>query len=81
MDSICNYISYVGSSNVSTDILLRSLPNGICDTYENGILTRRIGKVMFDGSDDENFTKVGTRFSISVADMLKEKKRYYECSV
>ncbi|MBS5114121.1 MAG: phage tail protein [Erysipelotrichaceae bacterium] len=52
-DSIGNYIPYVGSSNVSTDILLRSLPNGICDTHENGIITRRVGEITFDGSDDE----------------------------
>lgn len=42
-DSIGNYIPYVGSSNVSTDILLRSLPNGVKDTYENGVITRKVG--------------------------------------
>ena len=32
---------------------LRSLPNGVCDTIdlETGVLTRRVGKVMFDGTE------------------------------
>ena len=25
------------------DITLRALPNGVCDTYENGVITRRVG--------------------------------------
>ena len=32
---------------------LRSLPNGVCDTidFETGVLTRRVGKVVLDGSE------------------------------
>lgn len=36
---------------------LRSLPNGVCDTYENGKITRRVGVVVFDGSEDENWNR------------------------
>ena len=31
---------------------LRSLPNGVKDTYENGVITRRIGRVVLDGSEN-----------------------------
>lgn len=46
------YNDYKGQSTTPLDIILRALPNGVCDTYEDGIVTRRIGKVVFDGSDD-----------------------------
>ena len=32
---------------------LRELPNGVKDTVENGVVTRRVGVVTFDGSSDE----------------------------
>lgn len=32
---------------------LRELPNGVKDTIENGVVTRRVGVVTFDGSSDE----------------------------
>ena len=32
---------------------LRALPNGVKDTVENGVVTRRVGVVTFDGSSDE----------------------------
>lgn len=32
---------------------LRELPNGVKDTIENGVITRRVGVVTFDGSSDE----------------------------
>lgn len=32
---------------------LCSLPDGTCDTYDNGVITRRIEFKEFDGSDDE----------------------------
>lgn len=41
--------------NISTIELsqpLRSLPNGVCDTYENGVITRKVGVVTFDGSEN-----------------------------
>lgn len=38
------------ASSTPVDIELRALPNGVKDTYENGIITRRVGFVEFDGS-------------------------------
>lgn len=46
------YTPFIGQSTTPLNITLRALPNGVCDTYEDGIVTRRIGKVVFDGSDD-----------------------------
>ena len=34
---------------------LRSLPNGVCDTIERNKLIQRVGKIIFDGSNDENW--------------------------
>lgn len=34
---------------------LRSLPNGVCDTIEENKLVQRVGKVVFDGSNDEKW--------------------------
>lgn len=34
-------------------LTLRALPNGVKDTYENGVITRRVGYIEFDGSSDE----------------------------
>lgn len=36
-------------------LTLRALPNGVKDTYENGVVTRRIGVVTYDGSGDEDW--------------------------
>lgn len=36
-------------------LMLRALPNGVCDTYENGVITRKVGFIEFDGSSDENW--------------------------
>lgn len=36
---------------------LRELPNGVKDTVENGIVTRRVGEITFDGSSDEYWVK------------------------
>lgn len=33
------------------ELTLRSLPNGVCDTYKNGVLTRKVGVVTLDGSE------------------------------
>jgi hypothetical protein len=40
-------------SAYSIDLPLRSLPNGVCDTYdfESGILTQRVGKYTFTGNE------------------------------
>lgn len=32
---------------------LRALPNGVKDTIENGVVTRRVGEITYDGSSDE----------------------------
>ena len=50
------FIPNKGQSTTPLDITLRSLPNGVCDTYEDGVVTRRVGKIVFDGSDDEAWT-------------------------
>lgn len=46
-------------------LTLRALPNGVCDTYKNGRITRRVGYIEFDGSSDEywilNATKDSTK--------------------
>lgn len=34
---------------------LRELPNGVKDTIENGVVTRRVGEITFDGSSDESW--------------------------
>ena len=47
------YTPFVGQSTTSLNITLRALPNGVCDTYEDRVITRRIGVANFDGSDDE----------------------------
>lgn len=41
-------------------LILRALPNGVKDTYENGVVTRRIKEIEFDGSEDENWKFVTT---------------------
>lgn len=47
------YTPFVGQSAIPLNITLRALPNEVCDTYEDGVITRRIGVIEFDGSDDE----------------------------
>ena len=39
------------------EVVLRSLPNGICDTYNTKIkeYTQRIGEIVLDGSEDEEW--------------------------
>lgn len=50
---------------------LRELPNGVKDTIENGVVTRRVGEITYDGSSDENWDLNGlygekyVRFSTS----------------
>ena len=34
---------------------LRELPNGVKDTIENGVVTRRVGEITYDGSSDESW--------------------------
>ncbi len=42
----------VNTTTIALNEPLRSLPNGICDTFENGVITRRIGKIVLDGSEE-----------------------------
>ena len=45
------------TSNDDEIIVLRSLPNGICDTLNvrTGEYVQRVGEIVFDGSNDENW--------------------------
>ena len=46
------YVPFKGQ-DTPISLELRALPNGVKDTYENGVITRRIGVANFDGSGDE----------------------------
>ena len=59
------YTPFKGSSSTPVDIELRALPNSTKDIYENHVITRKVGYVEFDGSDDEKWTvagKIGANF-------------------
>lgn len=59
------YTPFKGSSSTPVDIELRALPNDVKDIYDNGIITRKVGYIEFDGSDDEKWTvagKIGANF-------------------
>lgn len=45
------------SLTLPEEIVLRSLPNSVCDTYnvQTGEYMQRIGELVFDGSDDEDW--------------------------
>ena len=49
------YQPYQGFETTTVELNqpLRALPNGVKDTVENGVVTRRVGVVTFDGSSDE----------------------------
>src|SRR5699024_1909379 len=36
------YTPFVGQSTIPLNITLRALPNGVCDTYEDRVITRRV---------------------------------------
>lgn len=46
------------------EIILRSLPNGVCDTFnlQTGELVQRVGEVVLDGSSDEVWIKSTSYF-------------------
>lgn len=46
---------------------LRSLPNGACDTYESGKITRRIGVITLNGSETWNL--FGSVFAVNIKTM------------
>lgn len=39
------FVPYQSPSTASVSLTLRSLPDGTCDTYEDGVVTRRVGAV------------------------------------
>lgn len=45
------YTPYVGSSTTPVSLELRALPDGTTDTYENEVVTRRVGEITYDGSE------------------------------
>ena len=60
----------IKTTTVQLNQPLRELPNGVKDTIENGVVTRRVGEITFDGSSDESWilldSKNGyTRFTLS----------------
>lgn len=57
------------ASSTPVDIELRALPNGVKDTYENGLITRRVGVATFDGSDDESWEQFSVQYSIAISNM------------
>ena len=48
------YTPFVGQSTTPLNITLRALPNGVCDTYENGVVTRRIKERVLSGDSSES---------------------------
>lgn len=50
-----SFETYKSIYTTPLSLILRALPNGVKDTYENGVVTRRIKEITFDGSSDENW--------------------------
>lgn len=46
------YETFKGKTEIVINQPLRSLPNGVCDTYENGKIIRRVGYVVLNGSEE-----------------------------
>ena len=46
------------ANSTPLSLILRALPNGVKDTYENGVVTRRIKEIAFDGSEDEDWRNI-----------------------
>lgn len=44
------------ASSTPSDIIVSALPGDVKNTYENGVLTKKVGYIKFDGSDDEKWT-------------------------
>ena len=43
------------ASSTPSDIIVPALPGDVKNTYENGVLTKKVGYIKFDGSDDEKW--------------------------
>lgn len=60
-DATIPYVPYQGSNQqLSSPLNLLALPNGVCDTWINGQITRNVGSFTFDGSSDESWTLTST---------------------
>lgn len=57
------------ASSTPVDIELKALPNGVKDIYENGVITRNVGYIEFDGSDDETWEQFSVQYSIAISNM------------
>ena len=52
-DDVTEFIPFQGFETTTVELNqpLRELPNGVKDTVENGVVTRRVGEITFDGSE------------------------------
>ena len=52
-DDVTEFIPYQGFETTTVELNqpLRALPNGVKDTVENGVVTRRVGEITFNGSE------------------------------
>lgn len=52
-DDVIEFIPFQGFETTTVELNqpLRELPNGVKDTIENGVVTRRVGEITFDGSE------------------------------
>lgn len=52
-DDVIEFIPFQGFETTTVELNqpLRALPNGVKDTIENGVVTRRVGEITFDGSE------------------------------
>lgn len=52
-DDVTEFIPYQGFETTTVELNqpLRELPNGVKDTIENGVVTRRVGEITFNGSE------------------------------
>lgn len=77
--SLLPYAPYIGGI-IEKDITLRSLPDGTCDEYKDGKIIRRVGRVVFDGSEDEVWNRQTDndviRFHVPVVGMKKMNVYY-----
>lgn len=56
-DDVTEFIPYQGFETTTLQLNqpLRELPNGVKDTIENEVVTRRVGEITYDGSSDESW--------------------------
>lgn len=52
-DDVTEFIPFQGFETTTVELNqpLRELPNGVKDTVENGVVTRRVGEITFNGSE------------------------------